>query len=222
MAEPVDEPLSQGVAGLDDFVGREPPFEAGKPRADPVHVSGEQSVGDARKPILLLDDRGNAGLGRRPEERTACETAHADGHVRSEPADDAAAHPEGAEQPEGKEQVACGQSPVKAGDGQTGDGVAGGRHAVHFHAAPGADEFDDRVRFPSLQGFGDGQGRVDVPAGSAAGDEDAEGAVRHGRGGPVGGRGCARGGDRDSRWVRRPPGRSGNGSRTGSCRGRCR
>ena len=62
-SQAVDDAFAQGIARLDNLLGRKPLFESWKSGAHLLYTFGQQSVGDAREPILLLDERRNARFG---------------------------------------------------------------------------------------------------------------------------------------------------------------
>ncbi len=137
-----------------------------------VRVSGEDSVGDAGERVLLVDHGRHPQADRLPHDgaRHIAARPHAD--VRPERADDAAGLPAGRQH-----MHQCGgvfpdvfpaYFPLEAGNGDAFERESGGRDQRLFHAAPGADVQDLRVRLRLPQIAGHRQRRIDMPGGSPA------------------------------------------------------
>ena len=99
--------------------------------------------------------------------------AGTDDHIRPEIPDDLFATAHRAEHAPGSSDVLL-QScqtfpPAQPGTGQADQLIAGLGHQLLLHMPFGADKEDFAVRVPFFQDIGHGDGRIDMPAGSATG-----------------------------------------------------
>ena len=69
---------------------------------------------------------------------------------------------------------------LKAADVKAHDFVPGLGHAGHFHAAIGPYEKNFGIGQTAAQLIGNGDGRENMPARAAAGDDETKGEVGHG------------------------------------------
>ena len=122
----------------------------------------------------MIFQGGDAGQGARLQHGAAGIAAHAHGRLRAKLTDDAARLPLAAQQLGDDGDVLPQVPAVKSGHGQADDAVARVGHALHLHAAFGADEEDVRIGAQGLQRVGDGDGGEDVSARAASADDDAE------------------------------------------------
>ena len=126
-----------------------------------------------------MDRRGNMPSGPLPQHGEAGIAAGAENHVGLELVDDFIGPPQGPpDGPDGPEIVgnALGrQLPLKIGDGQRPQIKPLPGHQLRLHAVVSADKENVAVGTALPQELGDGNGRIDMAAGAAAGKDDIHG-----------------------------------------------
>ena len=169
----VEQCLAHRVAGQHDLLCGEEALHAFIGHADLARFLGQQLVGDAGVAVLLLDETGDAHVGRLVERRTAGIAAHADSYLRLELLDDGLGH--ALALPDLKEHFYVLQQvlAVETHDRQPLDVVARLGHTLHLHATFGTDEQYLSVGTQLADGIGYRDGGKDVTAGSTAADDDS-------------------------------------------------
>ena len=164
---------SQRIAGFDDAFLGEPPLQSRKARANQAHAFGEQAVGDAGERVLFLYGCRDAHAGGLVEHRSAGKSADANNQLRSEFSQDAAGVPQRADELQREDPIPqAAPIPVYSCDPKAFDRIPGGGNFFHFHAPFCPDKEDVAMGMFALDLICDGEGRVDVAAGAAAGDDD--------------------------------------------------
>ena len=177
---PVSLPIRVPKLLPDRIPGNHHPAPGGKKRGsllesheDPVSLLLQDPVGQPRIGVLLVDIISDTPLLGSFHHRSAYITAGADYQVR----------PEFPEYPPGLQsadrqflqgsQVFQHIFSVEAPDPYKTNRIAMGRNNSGFHSPFGADEQDLRLRMMFPDGISDGDGRIDVAAGSATGHDDS-------------------------------------------------
>lgn len=138
-----------------------------EPHEDQLGEAAENRVGDAGGGVLLLHDELHAGECGGEADGECGVPAGADDDVGPQLPDPAEGGEEGAEEAEGEEQVARGeQRPGEGGGGDGREAEPGRRRRRADHAGVGAEEEDPRRRLHRPELLGDGDRRVDMPAGA--------------------------------------------------------
>ena len=166
-----------------------------------VGAAREQLVGGAGVRVLLLQHERPPAQRRRQPDRPARVAARAHDHVGVERAHQPPALPEALDQLERERQVACDrprrEAALETAHGDRADRVARLRDRLPLHPVARACERHRGVRPEAADGVGDGDGRVHVPARSAAGEQHAR--RPGGQAGRRGSRGGGGGGHEEAR-----------------------
>jgi len=107
------------------------------------------------------------------EHRPADITAGADDDIGPDPAQNGGALAQAADQPERKSQIGPDTAACKTAHREQMEGKTQLRYDPGLNAPGRAYEMDLRLRFKFTQLFGDGDGRIEMAAGAAAGEEIA-------------------------------------------------
>ena len=171
------------IAAHNDLIGREKPLHTLVRHADATGFLPHDLVGEPGKTILLLDERRDAFAGCLPQQGSGSVSAYADGDIGLELVQDSAGLADALEHFERHLQVVHNVVQVELAlqpqDRQAHNLVAGCGHLLHLHLTFCTDEKDLRVRIQFLELVGDGNGREDVPARSAAADNHPKCLVFH-------------------------------------------
>ena len=153
------------IACLHDAILRKPTVQSWESCANPVHPLGQQSVGDARKAVLLLDEGGDAFAHGLVQQGPARKTSDANHHLRLLNTQDAPRCPKAVEQFEREAEVlGAGPTAVQSTDPQPIDAVPCRRDFVHLHPSQGTHKVHFCLGISPFDFIGDGQCGVDVSA----------------------------------------------------------
>ena len=163
----------QWIARQDDSIFRKPALEPRQSGTNAVDPLGQQSIGDARKTVLFLDECGETFSNSLVEQGSACEATDAHHDLGAVFSQQTTCFPQTAQKFEGKSEVACaGQFSFDSTDPETVDVVSCGGDFVHFHPSQGAYKSNVCIRVATLDFVRDGKGGVDVTSRATSRNED--------------------------------------------------
>ena len=165
--------FAQWVPRFDNSLGWEPSRQTWQPCAYPVDAIRENSIGDAGKTVLLLNQCRKAFSCRLVQQRSTGEATDTHHDLRFVVAQQTTRFDEAAEKFKGKRQVSgAGQFSFKSADPKSVDVVACGGNFFHLHPSHGPYESDVGLRVATLDLVSDGKGGVDVSSSASTGNHD--------------------------------------------------
>ncbi len=167
-----------GIPCLEGPVGREDALHSRIRGANRAGAAADEAVGPAGKPILLLDERGDAQALCHKEGGTADIAPCTQDGVGFLGTKEGAYLGKAADDLGGKTEVFGEVFPLKARNRNAGDGIACGRDAFHLHSALGADEVDFSMGVARSNFVCNADRGEDMPPGSTSAENDAHG-IRH-------------------------------------------
>ena len=170
----LEQVLAHGISRKEYFVGREETRHAVVSHTYLACLFGKQFVGHAGIRVLLLQQSGYAHAFGHIECGSAGIAAHAYCHLRTEVAQDAARHAAAFQYFEQHGYVLQQIFAIKAGYGQSLDGVACCWHTLHFHTSLSAYKKYLGIGAFGLYFVGDGHGRKDVASSTSTADDDSQ------------------------------------------------
>ena len=170
----VEQGLANGVARQDNLLGREETLHALVGHTDLLGLGGQVLIRQTGITVLLLDECGNSQTVGCSQGGSTGITAHADGHVGLEFAQEFLGEPFALQVINSHTDVRrFPQGTEESPDGQSLDLITSRRYALHLHAPHGSYKQDTGVGLQCLDGIGNRDGREDMSACSASADDDS-------------------------------------------------